>query len=64
MLKLLKIIKLRQSPPVFPNVAPASYLAYVSELTQQDGRKNWTPEHLCVTNLTLLFLASFVVIFT
>ena len=35
-----------------------------SEFTQQDGRKKRTGNRLCVTNLTRLLLAFFVVIFT
>ena len=35
-----------------------------SEFTQQDGTKKRTAKRLCVTNVTLLLLASFVVIFT
>jgi len=35
-----------------------------SEFTQQDGRKKRTAKHLCVTNVTGLLLAFFVVIFT
>ena len=36
----------------------------ISEFTQQDGRKKRTGNRLCVTNLTRLLLAFFVVIFT
>ena len=35
-----------------------------SEFTLQDGRKKRTAKRLCVTNVTLLLLASFVLIFT
>ena len=35
-----------------------------SEFTQQDGRKKRTAKRLCVTNMTGLSLACFVVIFT
>ena len=35
-----------------------------SEFTQQDGRKKRTAKRLCVTNVTGLLLACFVVIFT
>ena len=44
--------KIRQRPP------------FISELTQQDGRKKKTAERLCVTNVTRLFPTCFVVIFT
>ena len=36
----------------------------LSEFTQQDGRKKRTTKRLCVTNVTGLLLACFVVIFT
>ena len=36
----------------------------ISEFTQQDGRKKRTAKCLCVTNVTGLFLACYVVIFT
>ena len=36
----------------------------LSECTQQDGRKKRTTKRLCVTNVTGLSLACFVVIFT
>ena len=35
-----------------------------SEFTQQDGRKKRMAKRLCVTNVTGLLLACFVVIFT
>ena len=41
-----------------------SKLPYSSEFTQQDGRKKRTTKRLCVTNVTGLLLACFVVIFT
>ena len=37
--------------------------SHISEFTQQDGRKKRTAKHLCVTNMTGLLLACFVVIF-
>ena len=36
----------------------------ISEFTQQDGKKKRTAKRLCVTNVTVLLLACFVVIFT
>ena len=35
-----------------------------SKFTQQDGTKKRTAKRLCMTNVTVLLLASFVVIFT
>ena len=37
---------------------------YISEFTQQDGRKKRTAKRLCVSNVTGLLLACFVMIFT
>ena len=42
----------------------ALWFSVISEFTQQDGRKKRTAKCLCVTNVTGLLLACYVVIFT
>ena len=39
-------------------------MPFICEFTQQDGKKKRTAKRLCVTNVTVLLLACFVVIFT
>ena len=43
---------------------PSCCVLFTSEFTQQDGKKKRTAKRLCVTNVTVLWLACFVVIFT
>ena len=51
--------------PEFPLWPLAVVLLFtVSEFMKDDGRKKRTAKHLCVTNITGLSLACYVVIFT
>lgn len=46
------------------NRTEAATIVESGELTQQDGRKKRAAKRLSVTNVTVLLLVSFVVIFT
>ena len=55
-----------QNPPAVATMTALRVLSFFinSEFTQQDGRKKRTAKRLCVTNVTGLLLAVYVVILT